>query len=248
MKQRYLTEGFENFAPHEVLEMLLFYAKPQGDVNPTAHALLDRFGSLHAIFESPVSDIAAVPGMGEHSAILLKLIPELLRRYVAEQRQEVECFDTLSKVGDYLYHKFIGLDYECLYMMMFDNRMGLIDCVRVAEGNVSASNVPFRLMTEKILQRRASAIVLAHNHPSGLPIPSSEDLNVTDELDNLFSVLDITVVEHLIVTERNFYPIMRHRTSEFRASPIRTKGGEGFFQRFYDLPDADYYDYPPIFD
>ena len=247
MKTRYLEHGFDNFAKHEILEMLLYYGKPQGDTNPEAHLLLEHFGSLKGIFEASVDELIQVPGIGIHTAILLKLIPESMRRYAEETSEHIVCYNSLSKIGIYLFRRFIGLDHERLYMMMFNNRMNLIDCILISEGVVNSTNVPIRLMTERALQKKAACVVIAHNHPSGLAVPSNSDLEVTDLINNAFHLLDITLLEHLIIADNRFWPIMKQHCGMFRCSPISGKVESGFYEHFYDV-DPEIFTFPPLFD
>lgn len=239
LKERYLKNGFDGFADHELIEMLLFFSKPQGDTNPTAHELMERFGSLKGILEASPEELCEVTGIGAHSAVLLKLIPELAKRYAAEETDHVTDYTTLSRIAQYFRPKFYGLDHECLYMMMFNNRMNLIDCIRVSEGAVNSSSVPIRLMTEKIIQKKASGVALAHNHPNGLAVPSSQDLEITDTLNNAFRLLDITLVEHLVFADNRFWPIMKEHFGMFRSSPLTGRVESEFYTTFYDLPDGE---------
>ena len=80
MRDRFRTEGLDNFAPHEVLELLLFYARARGDVNPLAHRLLETFGSLRGVLEAPVEHLCTVEGVGEETATLLSMMVPMFRR------------------------------------------------------------------------------------------------------------------------------------------------------------------------
>ena len=90
MKARFLKEGFQNFADHEIMEFLLYYAMPRKDTNEIAHALIERFGSLSAVFDAPYEELMEIKGIKEHSATLIKLIPALARRYSVETKTEEE--------------------------------------------------------------------------------------------------------------------------------------------------------------
>ncbi len=239
MKERYKKDGFDNFAIHEILEMLLFYGKPQGNTNPCAHELLEHFGSFRNVLEAPIDELVRVNGIGEHTAILLKLITEAMRRYAFELSNDGVAYNRMSMVADRLGPYFIGLDHECLYMMLLNNRLGLIECVCVSEGVVNCSEVSIRKMTEIALRKNASCVILAHNHPHGAPIASGADLAVTEAARDAFSLLDIEVIEHLIFADGAFSPILKkHYGGDVRTSP-HSDTYTPFYERFYDLRDKE---------
>jgi hypothetical protein len=124
MKERFLREGIAYFEPHNVLELLLFYAIPQKDTNEIAHRLIERFGSLSAVFEAPFSELIQVEGIKEHSATLIKLIPELAGRYVSESYgTKGVLLPTLDDAAEYLKSKYIGVTKEIVYLLLLDKNI-----------------------------------------------------------------------------------------------------------------------------
>ncbi|MBE6632761.1 MAG: DNA repair protein RadC [Ruminococcaceae bacterium] len=246
MRERLRGCDFDHLATHELLEFLLFYAIPRSDTNKLAHGLLERFGSLRELFEASAEELTEVEGIGENSALLLKLIPAITRRYAEEQRKPSERYDSVSKLATFFVRRFIGDNRECLYMMLLNNRMNMIDCVKISEGSVNCSEVPVRRMTELALSKKASSVVLAHNHPNGLAIPSGNDLDVTDHLNNAFHMLGITLLEHLVIADDRFMPIMKQHCGIFRCIDQVTHIESRFDQNFYDVDEAQWR-CPPIF-
>lgn len=246
MRERCLQYGFGNFATHELLEMLLYYSIPRSDTNGVAHSLLERFGSLKGVCEASVDELLLVDGVGQQSAILLRLIPELMKRYAMEDISPREVYDSVGKLADYFVRAFIGLDHECLFMMLLNNRMNMIDCALISEGSVNSSTVPIRLMTQKSLFKKASSVVLAHNHPAGLALPSGRDIEVTETLLGAFDAIGVTLLEHLIVADGRFYPILQQHYGSLRKNPATKQLDSGFYENFYD---ADYREWtaPPLF-
>ena len=246
MRERCLQNGFDNFATHELLEMLLYYSIPRTDTNGTAHGLLERFGSLKGICEASFDELLLCDGVGPQSAILLRLIPELMKRYAMEEVSPTEVYDSVAKLADFFIRTFIGLDHECLYMMLLNNRMNMIDCVLVSEGSVNSSTVPIRLMTQKALFRKASSVVLAHNHPQGLALPSARDIEVTETLLGAFDSIGVTLLEHLIVADGRFYPILQQHYGSLRKHPATKQLDSGFYENFYNVNYQEW-KAPPLF-
>ncbi len=246
MKDRYLRDGFDSFATHELLEMLLYYSKARVDTNECAHLLLERFGSLKDVLEADLEALEEVPGIGEHSAIMIKLCLELIKRYSKDQSTPVTRYTSLSQILHYLFQLYIGVTRERLYMMLFNNRMNLLDCVLVSEGTVNSTSLPLAKINDIIVKKKAAAVVLAHNHPNGLAVPSPNDYELTDSLQVYLESIEIAFVEHLLIADNRFYPILKHRSGMFRSSPYGKNLGSDFYKLFYDL-DESQFTFPPIY-
>lgn len=207
-KDRFLSEGLDSFEPHNVLELLLFYSIPQKDTNETAHMLINRFGSLSAVFDAPYDDLLTVPGISEHSATLIKLIPAISRRYAMEKNSKVTKLSSIEDIGKYLVARYLGVTEETVLLLLLDNKFGLIDCVKVHEGSVNSSAITMRKLIETALFKRASMVVLAHNHPSGVALPSSDDLFTTQQVKRAFALVEIGMLAHIIVAGDTFTNIL----------------------------------------
>ena len=209
LKNRFLTENLDTFEPHNVLELLLFYSIPQKDTNETAHRLIERFGSLSDVLDAPFEELIQVPGIKEHSATLLKLIPALSRRYMLDKHHGDEPLSSTEKIGQYFVDKYFGINVETVYLLLLDNKFDVIDCVKIHEGSVSSAAITLRRLVELALYRRASMVVLAHNHPSGVPIPSSEDIYTTREIKKAFDLLEIKMLGHILVAGEKYINILK---------------------------------------
>lgn len=207
-KDRFLSEGLDSFEPHNVLELLLFYSIPQKDTNETVHMLINRFGSLSAVFDAPYDDLLTVPGISEHSATLIKLIPAISRRYAMEKNSKVTKLSSIEDIGKYLVARYLGVTEETVLLLLLDNKFGLIDCVKVHEGSVNSSAITMRKLIETALFKRASMVVLAHNHPSGVALPSSDDLFTTQQVKRAFDLVEIGMLAHIIVAGDTFTNIL----------------------------------------
>ena len=212
VKNRFLAEGLDHFEPHNILEMLLFYAIPQKDTNELAHTLINRFGSLKKVFDAPMQDLLTVSGIKEHSAILIKMIPALARIYSMEGDKQDESFSDIDAWGNYFVKRYIGIEVETVFLMLLDNKFNIIDCVKIHEGSVNSAAVSIRKIVEIVLSKNASMVVLAHNHPSGLAIPSPEDVLTTVELCKALQLLEINLLAHIIVAGNQYIDILTKRS------------------------------------
>ena len=207
MKERFLANGLEGFSPHEAIELMLYYAIPRRDVNELSHRLLERFGSYNAVFDAAYEDLLSVPGVGENAAILFKLMAASWRQYALNDGESPFLYDSAEKIGNYAARLFIGASVEKLYVMLFDNKMMLLDTVKIAEGAVNSVSAPARVYVEKAFKKNAASIVLIHNHPSGLPNASDDDICYTHNLKSVLKGVGIDLIDHIIVSGKYYKPI-----------------------------------------
>lgn len=199
VRARFLRHGLENFDDITALELLLFYARPQGDTNPLAHVLLDRFGSLAAVLEAPVSELIKVPGVKETTATLLKLIPAMSRRYLIAQNAACEVVDSPTKAGRFLVPYFLDTREERVYALFLDAKRRVLECVELGHGIVNAVDINARRLASAALERNAAYVILAHNHLSGSALPSTEDELSTRRLVDALQLIGVTLSDHIIV-------------------------------------------------
>lgn len=233
LRQRFISEGLDSFAPHNVLELLLFYSIPRRDTNETAHRLIEKYGSLHAVFDADVDDLTAIEGIGEHSAVLLKLIPQVARRYMEETQQDVKRFNNYRLIGDYFVPRFVGVTSETVYLMLLDASYRLLSCNILFKGSVNSAHIRSRELIEKALSVRASMAVLAHNHPGGVAIPSASDIETTRQIYDVFGSIDVLLLEHFVVADNKYTPII------IRSLPSLTQFlGDEEKRLFYSDPEC----------
>lgn len=199
LKQRYLDEGLDSFTEHQILELLLFYALPQGDTNPLAHRLLEYYGSLAAVLDAEYEDLQQLTGLGPHAALLLSLLPDLWRRYRLSAQSPRPAFSNREQVAQYVQTLFIGSTYEVFYLICLNKRNLVTQAVKINEGTLDGVGIEPRLVAEAALRHRAKNVILAHNHPGGSLKPTSTDLYLTNQLAAVLAGLDIGVLDHIIV-------------------------------------------------
>ncbi len=200
-KQQFMTSG-DHFHDHQLLEVLLYYSIPQGDVNPVAHRLMETFGSIAGVLDAHPAELQKVAGIGEHTAVLLKLIPKISARY----NQSLSALGTIirstKEAERYLAPYFrMGVRNEMVYLLCMDGKHKVLGCYKMGEGSVHMADIAPRKILEAALAHNAATVILAHNHVSGLALPSDSDLYTTDRLTILLSAVDITLVDHLIFTQ-----------------------------------------------
>ena len=201
LKTQFLIHG-EDFHDHQLLELLLCYAIPQGDVNGLAHALLDQFGSLAGVFDALPPSLTRVDGVGEHTAVLLKLIPKLAGRYSTIRSAPGDILASSRAARDYLLPYFqTGPRNEMVYLVCMDAKYKVLGCHKLGEGTVNAADITPRRVVELALAHNASAVLLAHNHVSGLALPSNADLLTTETIARVLREVGVELADHLIFTE-----------------------------------------------
>lgn len=204
LRQQFLNGGLDSFSDIQVLELLLTYAIARKDVNPLAHTLLNRFGSLSAVLDAPVPELQKVDGVGENTALLLHLIPKLLRRYSIDQNPTNMIVDTTEKAGNYLASFFFGVRQECVYLLCLDAKCKILDCRMLFEGSINTVEISVRKVVESALYRGATSVILAHNHVSGIALPSKEDEDTTRTLYMALQTVNILLADHIVVADGDF--------------------------------------------
>ena len=209
LKDRFLQQGLDGFTDIQVLELLLFYAIPRRDTNPIAHELLKKFGSVRQVLEAPLDRLMEVDYITENVAVLLKLMPAMLRFYQVDKVKNEMPLVTIQACGDYLKHFFIGRKNETVFLLCLDAKCKVLACREVGEGSVNSANVPIRRVVEIALAEGASTVVLAHNHPSGIAIPSGEDVATTRRLAAALSTVDVILADHIVVADDDYVSMVQ---------------------------------------
>lgn len=203
-KEQFREHGLDAFADHEALELLLFYAIPRVDTNPVAHRLLERFGSLDAVFSAPAEELEKVEGVGANTATLLSLLFPLVRRSRMTAAKKPVILNSAGAAGEYFKDLFFGMRDERLYEACLDAKGKLLKCSKVAEGSVDAVNLNMRAIVENALKSGASAVILSHNHPSGVALPSEDDNKTTLMAYDALRTVGVVLVDHIIVADEDF--------------------------------------------
>ena len=200
-KGEFLARGLEGMPDHKVLELLLFYAIPQGDVNPLAHELLNHFGSLSGVFNATHEQLMAVKGVGENTATLLRLITAVGGRYLQDRVSMKDIYTESWQFRELLAPCFFGARNEMAYLVCLDAKRKLIACKKISEGDAMSTDVSARNIVSAALACNAVYVVLAHNHVSGIALPSAQDRVATKHLHKLLLEVGVRLLDHYIVVD-----------------------------------------------
>ncbi len=206
MKDRFLKDGsFDNFAQHEVLEMLLYSTIARGDTNPIAHDLMTEFGNLAHVLEASPQELKKVKGIGETSAFLLSMIPALCRAYTHAKWDRVVLLGNREILKRYVADRFIGKNHEEFHIICVDSNRQLFHEGCVTKGTINEVPAYPRRIVEEVLKHNAQYVYLAHNHPGGSTRPSEADRIATKKIIAALEAVDVMVLDHLIASGHSCY-------------------------------------------
>lgn len=224
LRQRFLAAGLDGFLDYEVIELLLTLATPRKDCKEAAKHALKKFKTLQGVLEADPRELQDVPGIGPNNMLGIKLIKAVSERFLAKKVIGKRVIANSRDLCTYLNGAIRDKTRECFMAIFLDSKNRVIAMDTLFEGTLSASSVYPREVIRAALQHHAAALIFAHNHPSGEPQPSNEDLSVTRQLVFAGRLMGITVHEHLIIGENRYYSFADQGTiarlnSEFEAGP-----------------------------
>lgn len=220
-------EGIDSFADHEVLEILLFFTIPRRDVNPIAHKLIEEYGSLSGVFDASIHTLEKTSGMSRRSAIILNIIPSLLRRYNLDKIQPRSALDSSEKACQFAQALMIGKSSETCYLLCLDNKNHLINSVFIKEGTPNELLLNPRAIVVAATKHEATGVILVHNHPRGTLKPSFEDLSCTRKIALALGIIGIQLLDHIIVSEHDSMSFKRENLMEeiIKSVALRIESG-----------------------
>ncbi len=209
LRQRFLKEGLDHFDEHQALELLLFYCIPRQDTNQLAHSLLEQFGSFANVLDAGPAELKKVPGVGDNAATFLTLVMEAGRFYQVSRQSNQKILTSVDQCGSYLVPFFHGRRNETVFILCMDAKCKVLSCQEVGEGSVNSASVPIRRIVQMALAVNATSVVLAHNHPSGLALPSDEDVQTTRQLAMALNAVEIGLADHIIVADEDYVSLLQ---------------------------------------
>lgn len=200
--RRFLQRSPDGLKDEEILT-LLFRLTSQ-DPEALSRHLLEIYPSISALMEADGTDLASVQGMDEESLLLLRLLPEMQRRYFLSHNEKAKRLLSGADYGHYLLPYFFGTRDEIVYLLLLDASGNVLNCRFMGQGTVCSANVPVRRLVQEALTANASGIVLAHNHPSGMAVPSKEDVDLTLRIRESLEIMELRLLDHIIVADDDF--------------------------------------------
>jgi len=199
LRHRFLTGGATAMPDYEILELTLFRCIPRQDVKPLAHRLIETFGDLNGILSAPISRLEKVEGVGPAVALELKVMETITHRMARARVMQRHVITSWEAVLDYCHTVMAHRETEQFRVLFLDRKNVLIADEQQGEGTVDHVPVYPREVVKRALELNASALILVHNHPSGDPTPSQDDIEMTHQIAAGANVLGITLHDHLII-------------------------------------------------
>jgi DNA repair protein RadC len=199
LRERFHGAGPDALSDYELLEMVLFTAKAQGDVKPLAKTLLKTFGSFAEVIHAPETRLRGIKGVGDRTVTELKLIAAASQRIAKGELQQRATLSSWNDVVDYCRTSMAFADKEQFRILFLDKRNQLIADEVQQTGTVDHTPVYPREVIKRALELSATAVILVHNHPSGDPTPSQADIQMTKAIIDIAGPLGISVHDHIIV-------------------------------------------------
>ena len=205
IKEKFKHQGLEAFHDYEVIELLLTYCIARKDVKPAAKNLLERFSSIREVFDAPLEELKQIDEIGEHSALLIKLIRASCDYYLRSAITKRDVVSSPRALINYLRATMAPLRDEQFRVVYLNAKNELLHDEIIQEGTIDQTAVYPRKIVERALSAGAVSIILVHNHPSGDPTPSAHDTRLTESLVNATKLLSICVHDHIIVGSKGYY-------------------------------------------
>ncbi len=205
LRERFLASGLVGFHDYEVIELLLLLATPRKDCKDAAKAALKRFKTLQGVLEASPEELVEVKGIGPANLFGVKLIKAVSDRYLKKKLIRKDPLNNSRELFDYLYHSMRDKDRERFKVIFLDAKNKVISVETLFKGTLTASSVYPREVVRAALNHQSAALIFAHNHPSGDPEPSPDDVSITRHLVFACKLMGITVHEHIVIGDNRYF-------------------------------------------
>lgn len=211
LKTRFLKSGLQGFEDHNIMELLLFYALPYKDTNELAHNIIDRFGSIEKAFDADFDQLCQIDGVGENVATLIKLVPEISKFYLGLKKQVRKQYTTIPEIAEFLMDQYVFDDKEVFSILCMDNSGGILEYKKLSSGTSNLTEVNLIKAVEVAVISNAACVIIAHNHPGGSLVASSDDIITTRRLVDAFNAINVRVLDHIIVTKDSYMSMINSK-------------------------------------
>lgn len=186
------------------MEFLLFLVRARGDTNLLAHKLINHFGSVAKVLDAPVEELLQVEGVGPSAAVVLKFIPQMCAYYMESKLSKNLLLNSVEACGEFFKPKFFGKIVEELYMVALDEKRHALRCVLLSQGTANSTSINVQKIVTETVKAGATGVVIAHNHPSGLALPSANDVQLTRKVKEALSLIGVNLIDHLIFCDDDY--------------------------------------------
>ncbi len=205
LRERFLTSGLDGFHDYEVVELLLTIATPRKDCKDAAKRVMEKFRTLPEVFEASSDALCEIKGLGPKNIFGIRLIKAVAERYLSQRLIRKNPVNNSKELFEYLFYNMKNKGRECFMAIFLDAKNRIITTKILFEGTLTSSSVYPREVVQAAIENHAAAIIFAHNHPSGDPDPSPEDIAVTRQLIFACQTMGITVHEHLVIGDNKYF-------------------------------------------
>ncbi|HIC37524.1 MAG TPA: JAB domain-containing protein [Candidatus Marinimicrobia bacterium] len=210
LREKFLKNGLDGFLDYEIIELLLTLGTPRKDCKQSAKDALKKFGSLKAVLEAEPAELKEIKGIGDNNVFGLKIAQSVSRRYLADRIIDQDFIRSADEVIDYLKHNLRDKSREVFLVIYLNGRNQILKMEELFQGTLTTSAVYPREVVKRALVNDAAALVFVHNHPSGNPNPSKDDLTITKKLKEAAQAIDVSVHDHLIIAGNDVYSFADH--------------------------------------
>ena len=205
MRDRFEKLGMDGLQDHEVLEVLLYYCIPRKNTNEIAHRLLKEFKTLSRVFNASVKELERVEGVGHNTALFLSMVRQTERFFQPKEAEEEDSILTsMDRCHKYLVKQMAARRNETVMLLCLDAKCMALGYHIISEGSMNAANVSIRKIVDIALSTNASSVILAHNHPSGVALPSAEDIQTTKQISMALRMVDVVLADHVIIADNDY--------------------------------------------
>ena len=233
LRNRFLNEGsFDNFEPHNILEMLLFHAIPRQDTNEIAHRLINEFGSLSGVFDAPFEELMKRGKLTKPTACLIKAVVPMTRAYYDDKYNRKQILYTTKDYANYLLDRYIGYSNEVLSIISMDNCGRVISYDIVSEGSINYVSADTRNIINILLRTGATSCVIAHNHPGNFAVPSTKDVMATRAIMVACAAIGVRMLDHIVIAANDCISM---RDTEKYKNIFEESYEESYYENYEDI-------------
>lgn len=204
LQKRFLQQGISGFEPINVLELLLFFTHKRCDTNEMAHRLVARFGSFAGVLDAPYASLLEVDGIGPSSATLIKLVQAVAGFYQSDRTANCTVVTSTADAGEFFVSRLSGCLNEEVHVLLLDDKNKVLRVTKLLEGTVNMAPISIKKVVTEVVATNATGVILAHNHPGGLALPSQNDKQATAQLIQALQLLNVRLVDHIIVADDHY--------------------------------------------